>query len=213
MEKNWENRKISDNSEVDYTIEYYNKNAEKFITGTIDVDFEVVQNRFIDKLAKGASLLDFGCGSGRDTKYFLERGYKVTAIDGSQELCKIASEYTGITVKQMLFQELEEQNVYDGIWACSSILHLHKQELTLVLKKMCVALKKEGIIYASFKYGEFEGERNGRYFTDFTEESFLKLLGKINSLVPDSIWISNDARKERSDERWLNIILRKVEIS
>lgn len=198
---------------MDYTIDYYNKNAEKFITGTVDVDFGVVQNRFLDKLTKGASILDFGCGSGRDTKYFLEKGYKVTAIDGSQELCKLASEYTGITVKQMLFKELDEQNVYDGIWACSSILHLHKQELIVVIKKMCEALKEDGIIYASFKYGEFEGERNGRYFTDFTEESILKLLEKINLLVSDSIWISKDARKERSDERWLNIILRKAEIS
>ncbi|MBO3282402.1 class I SAM-dependent methyltransferase, partial [Intestinimonas butyriciproducens] len=73
---------------------------------------------------------DFGCGSGRDTKYFLNRGFQTEATDGSAELVKIASEYTGIQVKQMLFQELDENNIYDGIWACSSILHLTRGELT-----------------------------------------------------------------------------------
>ena len=101
------------------TLDYYNKNAKKFISGTISVDFGIVQNRFLDKLHPGAEILDYGCGSGRDTKYFLEQGYKVTAIDGSQELCKLASEYTGIPVKHMLFQELNEKEAYDGIWACS----------------------------------------------------------------------------------------------
>ena len=105
------------------TLDYYNKNAKKFISGTISVDFGIVQNRFLDKLHPGAEILDYGCGSGRDTKYFLEQGCKVTAIDGSQELCKLASEYTGIPVKHMLFQDLDEKEAYDGIWACSSILH------------------------------------------------------------------------------------------
>ncbi len=100
------------------TLDYYNKNAKKFITGTISVDFGIVQNRFLDKLHSGAEILDYGCGSGRDTKYFLEQGCKVTAIDGSQELCKLASEYTGIPVKHMLFQDLDEKEAYDGIWAC-----------------------------------------------------------------------------------------------
>ena len=49
--------------------------------------------------------------------FFLEQGYAVEAIDGSDDLCKYASEYTGITVKRMLFQELDEKNKYDGIWA------------------------------------------------------------------------------------------------
>lgn len=102
------------------TLDYYNKNAKKFITGTISVDFGIVQNRFLDKLHPGAEILDYGCGSGRDTKYFLEQGCKVTAIDGSQELCKLASEYTGIPVKHMLFRDLDEKEAYDGIWACSS---------------------------------------------------------------------------------------------
>lgn len=91
--------------------------------------------------------------------YFLKSGFDVTATDGSEELCKYASEYTGIQVKQMLFQDLDEVDYYDGIWACSSILHLSKNELRIVMNKMSRALKSGGIIYTSFKYGNFEGER------------------------------------------------------
>ena len=130
------------------TLFYYNQNAHTFVESTISVDFSETQNRFLTKLTPDAHILDFGCGSGRDTKYFLEKGYHVDAIDGSKELCRIASKYTGIKVKQMLFQELAEQEKYDGIWACSSILHLPKNELKIVFGKMLTALKEKGWIYS-----------------------------------------------------------------
>lgn len=158
---------------------------------------------------QGGSILDFGCGSGRDAKYFLGQGFQVDAIDGSEELCKLASEYTGIPVKQMLFQELNAVEHYDGIWACSSILHLPLDELTQVLENMATALKPNGIIYTSFKYGSFAGERNGRYFTDMTETSFAALMQNIISLETEEQWITSDVRPERGEEKWLNVILRK----
>lgn len=164
-------------------------------------------------LPSGASILDFGCGSGRDTKYFLKRNYNVTAIDGSEEICKEASKYTGIKVKQMLFEELNDQNIYDGIWACASILHLSKNDLFLVFHKMNKALKENGIIYTSFKYGEFEGERNGRYFTDFTEDSLKEFILQIPQLQIKEIWTTGDVREGRGDERWLNILICKGKIS
>ena len=160
-------------------------------------------------MPQSASILDFGCGSGRDTKYFLEKGYFVEAMDGSAELCKLASTYTGIEVKQMLFQDLQEIEKYDAIWACSSILHLPYIELIEVLKKMTTALKQNGLIYTSFKYGIFEGMRNGRYFTDMTEESFNKLLQKTNKLEIEETWITSDVRPGRGEEQWLNLFLRK----
>lgn len=191
------------------TLDYYNQNAKKFITGTISVDFGTIQNRFLDKLHPGAEILDYGCGSGRDTKYFLEQGCKVTAIDGSQELCKLASEYTGIQVKHMLFRDLDEKEAYDGIWACSSILHVPANELQDIIKKMANALRAHGIIYTSFKYGTFEGERNGRYFTDMTEETFAKLIQDMDELEIEEQWITSDVRPGRGEEKWLNLILRK----
>ena len=124
----------------DKTLDYYNQNAETFVSNTVSVDFKQTQDKFVNRLETGDYILDFGCGSGRDTKYFLEAGLRVDAIDGSEELCKIASEYTGIEVKKMLFQELDSDSKYDGIWACSSILHLPKNDLKLVLRKINTAL-------------------------------------------------------------------------
>ena len=194
---------------MDKTIEYYNQNADMFAQGTRLVDFTVVQERFAKMLPVDSRILDFGCGSGRDTKYFLEKGYQVAATDGSAELCRLAGSFTGIKVKKMLFQELDEIGVYDGIWACSSILHLPKQELLPVIRKMCDALKDNGVIYTSFKYGDFEGERNGRYFTDFTEDTFDKFMKVIPELTIEEEWITSDVRPGRGEERWLNLILRK----
>lgn len=191
------------------TINYYNQNAENFIANTQNADMHPTQERFLRLLDANTSILDFGCGSGRDTKYFLEKGYQVTATDGSAELCRLASEFTGIKVKEMLFQELDAINQYDGIWACSSILHLPKKELLPVIWKMCEALKDNGIIYTSFKYGDFEGERNGRYFTDFTEKTFREVIEKVPELTIEEHWITSDVRPGRGEEKWLNLILRK----
>ena len=111
----------------------------------------------------------------------------------------------------MLFQNLDANGKYEGIWACSSILHLPKKELLPVIRKMCIALKDNGVIYTSFKYGDFEGERNGRYFTDFTEDTFDKFIKVIPELTIEEEWITSDVRAGRGEEKWLNLILRKIQ--
>lgn len=191
------------------TINYYDINAKEFVEGTLNVDFKATQDKFINKLPAKGYILDFGCGSGRDTKYFLAKDFNVDAIDGSIELCKIASEYTNIKVRHMYFNELSIVNKYDGIWACSSILHLSLDDLVDVFKRMSKALKDEGTIYTSFKYGDFSGERNGRFFTDMTEDSFAKLIANVDNLKVEEQWITADVRLQRGNEKWLNLILRK----
>ena len=196
-------------TDIDKTLKYYNENAQSFASGTVSVKFTEVQDKFLEKLNSDAYILDFGCGAGRDTKYFLSRGYQVDAVDGSEQLCRIASEYTGIKVRQMLFQELDEKEKYDGIWACASILHLPKKQLREVLENMYAALKSEGWIYISFKYGEFEGERNGRYFTDFTTDTFKEFIHDMHGLKIEEQWITGDVRPGRGEEKWLNLLLQK----
>ena len=191
------------------TLEYYNKNAKDFNESTFDVDFNKVQEWFCKYLKVDSLILDFGCGSGRDTKYFLERGYRVDAIDGSKELCEIASANTGLEVKNQVFHELNEVEKYDGIWACASILHLQYNELKEVLVKMSTALNEGGIIYCSFKYGNFEGIRNGRYFTDMTAEKLDRLIDEIRVLEVREQMITTDVRPGRDEEKWLNVILGK----
>ena len=196
-------------ADIDKTLKYYNENAQSFASGTVSVKFTEVQDKFLEKLNSDVYILDFGCGAGRDTKYFLSRGYQVDAVDGSEQLCRIASEYTGIKVRQMLFQELDEKEKYDGIWACASILHLPKKQLREVLKNMYAALKSKGWIYTSFKYGEFEGERNGRYFTDFTTDTFKDFIHDMHGLKIEEQWITGDVRPGRGEEKWLNLLLQK----
>ena len=196
-------------ADIDKTLKYYNENAQSFASGTVSVKFTEVQDKFLEKLNPDAYILDFGCGAGRDTKYFLSRGYQVDAVDGSEQLCRIASEYTGIKVRQMLFQELDEKEKYDGIWACASILHLPKKQLREVLENMYAALKSKGWIYTSLKYGEFEGERNGRYFTDFTTDTFKNFIHDMHGLKIEEHWITGDVRPGRGEEKWLNLLLQK----
>ena len=131
------------------------------------------------------------------------------AVDGSPELCRIAAEFTGLPVRCMRFEELSAVAEYDGIWACSSILHVPSVQLPALLAKMAAALKDGGVIYTSFKYGEGEGMRHGRYFSDFTEDSFTQLLEQVPALREEDHWVSSDVRPGRGDEKWLNLILRK----
>ena len=190
------------------TLSYYRNNAEPFAEDSAMVDLGEVQRHFTSLLPAGGLILDFGCGAGRDTKCFLDKGFQVEAIDGSTRLCEIASAYTGIAVRRMLFSELDEIEKYDGIWACASILHLPKGELIDTIGKMVRAVRTGGYIYISFKYGMYEGYREERYFTDFTEEAFREFVVDVKRIEIVEMWLSGDVRPGRGDEQWLNIILR-----
>lgn len=195
---------------IDTTLQYYQQNTGSFVEGTVSADMHDARERFFKLLPSHAYILDFGCGSGRDAKAFLEQGYRVDAIDGSAELCRRASDLIGQPVKQMLFEDLSAVKQYDGIWACASILHLPRKELMSVLQKISDALKSGGILYTSFKYGEFEGIRGKRYFTDLTEESLTGLMKTVPSLQIVDTWITNDVRPGREEERWINILARRI---
>lgn len=192
------------------TLDYYNQNADDFVSGTLSANMNDARLRFCSYIPPHGIILDLGCGSGRDTRAFLDAGFRVTAVDGSDELCALASAYTGIPVKKMLFQDLDTRDKYDGIWACASILHLSKKELSEVLRKIEAALKKGGVLYASFKYGEFEGMRGGRYFTDFTEKTLKSFWKKTSSMQIFDLWITQDVRPGRKEERWINLLSRPI---
>ena len=191
------------------TLSYYNEQPDQFIRTTLEADMTEIRSRFTKHLGPNARILDFGCGSGRDTKAFLEAGYIVEAIDGSEELCKKAAAYTGIPVKQMLFSDLNEKDRYDGIWANASLLHLPKPELGDVLQKLEKAMRPQGILFASFKYGTFEGIRTGRYYTDFTRDTLKAFWEKTTTLKIFDEWITNDTLPGREELQWINILARR----
>jgi len=192
------------------TLGYYHDKATEYTESTLYVDFSEIQEWFTSFLEKGNLILDFGCGAGRDSLSFLNMGYKVEAMDGSTRLCAIAEKVTNLKVKNVRFSELNEKDKYDGIWACASIVHVSLKEINNILNKMHSALKKEGVVYCSFKYGKFEGIKNGRYYTYFTEEKFNKLITNINLFNIVETRITSDVRKERNQEKWLNVILKKL---
>ena len=152
------------------TLDYYNSHADGFRSDTIHASMSALQEEFLEMLPAGGRILDLGCGPGRDTRLFLERGFKVTAVDGSEELCRLAEDFTGQPVICSTFQEFRPGETYDGIWACASLLHLPKEEIIRVIERLSPFLREGGVFYMSFKYGSFSGERNGRYFTDLTEQ-------------------------------------------
>ncbi|WP_300358709.1 class I SAM-dependent methyltransferase [Fusobacterium sp.] len=191
------------------SVEFYNKNAEKFFKDTLKADMNYLYRKFLDNISvKNGEILDLGCGSGRDSKFFKELGFKILPMDLSEELAKKASEYLGQKVIVQDMKELDYENRFTGVWACASILHLKLEDVGIVLEKVFKSLKKDGVFYASFKYGENDYIKDDRYFTCFTEERFFKNFPKYKKNCIE-VFQTFDVRKERENEKWFNIILKK----
>lgn len=188
------------------TLDYYNKNAEEYASQTVTADVSDLYTDFEACLNPGASILDLGCGSGRDSKHFMTKGYNVTPVDGAAEMCKLASDYIGIPVLCKQFSELNYRNEFDGIWACASLLHVPKSKMERTMAKVSRALKPDGVLYASFKYGEGEREVLGRHFSYYSETDLDELFPELGLI---EYWISEDTRPDRSGEKWLNALWRK----
>lgn len=190
------------------TIDYYNKFADDFAEATLHVDMDSLYQKFLAELPKSARILDVGCGSGRDTLAFKNKGYQIDAIDYSEELVKKATELAGIQVKYQSFYDLSEVVTYDGIWACASLLHCERDRLAEVIGKLITALKLNGVLYMSFKYGDTDREKDGRQFTDLDEAQARVLLEQFNNVQQIQQWITVDQRADRQ-EKWLNLIWKK----
>ena len=190
---------------MNQTISYYDKNAEEFCKNTIDADMSFCRDKFLNYLKTGATILDAGCGSGRDSLAFKQLGYQVTAMDASSEICKEAEKVLGQKVICKTFEELEHEKAYDGIWACASLLHVSKERMREVLKRLNRALKDGGVLYASFKYGDEEKIVNGRLFSYYDEQS-LRVLIEENGFEVLEVFVTQDVREDRQEEKWVNVV-------
>lgn len=193
------------------TLDYYDKECLAYSDEwsnnfTSNFDFNI-PNIFISYLDRDAYILDLGCGHGRDSKYFINKGYRVKAIDGSIEMCKLASKNTGINVEQINFLDMDYNDLFDGVFASASLLHLNNKDLIIVLKKISKALKTGGILMASFKYGDNERLKEERYFNDMTEVKFSKLLESVSELVLERV-LTNDGFKNHKS--FITFVLKKV---
>ena len=188
-------------------MNYYTKNFKEYIQNTKDIDMKEYYNVFEMYLKPHSTILDVGFGSGRDSLYFNSKGHNVYSIDPIKEFCNDAKELGLTNVYQMSIEDIEYNNKFDGIWACASLLHIESNKLVDVFNKCYRALKDNGVMYVSFKYGDFEGIIDDRYFTYLTEESFINIINQTKFKI-DKIWINNKDKLNR-DVKWLNVIIVK----
>jgi SAM-dependent methyltransferase len=191
----------------DPNLAYYEDQAQSFFAETVAVDMAPLYARFLAHLPPGGSILDAGCGSGRDARAFQRLGYAVTAFEASPALARLASEHCGLPVEVLRFQDVEWHDRFDGIWACASLLHVPMAELTDVFGRLGRALKFGGVLYASFKYGAGEREHEGRRFTDLDEQGLAGLVEAVPARVVIETWVTGDRREGREGERWLNAVV------
>lgn len=188
---------------------YYEKNAKKYIEETIDCDMKMQYDFFLKYMPNKGKILDIGFGSGRDMMYFASIGYDVEGIDPTLSFVNHMKE-KGYKVYPLTAEELKVENEFEGIWACASLLHVNRADLLDTLNNCKRALKVNGIMYCSFKYGNGEIINNERYFNYLNEES-LKEFSNNDSFKIIDIKKSNDVRKDRSCEQWINIIFKRMQ--
>jgi SAM-dependent methyltransferase len=191
------------------SIQYYNDHAQDFFDSTHAVNLSPILQRFIAGLSPQAHILDAGCGSGRDSKTFLGLGYRVTAFDASAALAQLASQHMGQLVAVATFDSFATEHLFDGIWACASLLHVPAHHLPATFFKLSQMLAPDGRFYCSFKYGDGVGERDGRYFTNGNEARLARWIDGTGLTIAE-IWQTADARPGRETERWLNAILVRI---
>ena len=202
MHNDWKGTGISQ----DTTLSWYRDNAIQYAEETRNSLVLDALWEFLSRIKEGGTILDYGSGSGRDSAYFINKGFSVDSLDGSAEMKAQAERLFGIKVKLSSFLSLEEKEKYDGIWAQASILHLEEHDLRVALTLIERALKRDGVFYSSFRKGEGDGYENGRWYTNMTERRFLSFLPA--KLYVEKIWESQDVRPGVS-RTWLSIICRK----
>ncbi|QDU33987.1 putative S-adenosyl-L-methionine-dependent methyltransferase TehB [Poriferisphaera corsica] len=189
---------------------YYNEHAASFVEDTLQVDMKHLYGRFEKYLKEHDSVLDLGCGSGRDSLYFKRKGYKVTALDFSENLAEMASQVIGNEVIIQDMRKLSFTSAFDAIWASASILHICRDDIAKVMRNCHRALVDHGVFYSSFKYGDREEVRRGRHFNFYDEASFGELVESVGGFQIVEMLKTVDARSKRADEFWLNVIMKKI---
>ncbi len=193
-----------DTNQIVDTNAFYKEHAEEYIKATENIDMSREHEMFERHLGEGQQfILDVGCGSGRDALYFKSQGHHVIAIDPNVEFVEHARQIN-IDAYQSDVAHIEFVDMFDGIWACAVLLHYRKKELSAAFTKLYNALKEDGILFCSFLYGELEEDREGRHYSDLTDESLKDYIGDFKII---DVMITDDRLKE--NKIWLNVVLKK----
>lgn len=192
------------------SIQYYEKHAKNFAQDTVDINMDDFYLPFLEAIQTGGHILDLGCGSGRDSLYFKNKGFRITAVDASGEMCREAEKILGQPVCESFIEDYQTEEVYDGIWACASLLHVCKKDMKQCIIKLFQMLKDGGVLYASWQYGQSERQVESRYYSDFTEEQILGLFGECQECEVLKCWQSPDVLQlPPITKRWVNVLVKK----
>ena len=204
-----------DDKNTNRTIEYYNTHADRYSEVTRNADMSDIYKRFEEHLKPGSRILDLGCGSGRDSKYFLDKGYKVVSLDASEAMCRKTQELTGKAAVHMRIEDMNYENEFDAVWACASLLHVAKSDMHKILEKAMKALRVGGVLYASWKYSKSERTRDdGRTFANYTEARVCDMVALVSGASLEDVWTSQDVRLDRIGQGhlWVNVLVKKTRV-
>jgi SAM-dependent methyltransferase len=194
------------------TLEHYNKTAEAFREGTRDHD--VSQN--IAALLRGIrgaapfTILDLGCGPGRDLAALTAMGHVAIGVEGAVRLAEMARAATGCEVWQQDFLALDLPAAkFDGIFANASLFHVPRQELPRVLRELHGALKDEGVLFSSNPRGaNDEGWNRGRYGAYHDLETWRGFIEAAGFVEIEHYY--RPVGRPRDEQPWLATVSRKA---
>ena len=166
------------------TIAHYDRSAEEYWDGTRDHDVSQNYTAFLDAIEGDPpySILDLGCGPGRDLQHFRSLGHDAVGLDGSKEFVAMARSYSGCKIlhQDFLAMVLPESR-FDGVFANASLFHVASQELPRVLLELSATLKPRGILFCSNPRGNneegFSGGRYGCFFDLDTWRNYVTAAG------------------------------------
>ncbi|MFB9242418.1 class I SAM-dependent methyltransferase [Massilia antarctica] len=162
------------------TLAHYDSTAEQFFRGTVDHDVSQNIAALLEAIEAEApyTLLDLGCGPGRDLKTFSALGHRAIGLDGSGEFAAMARAYSGCEVWQQDFVHLDlPAGLFDGIYANAVLFHVPSRALPGVLDKLYAALKPGGVLFSSNPRGDnqegWNGPRYGSYYDLATWQDYM----------------------------------------
>lgn len=192
------------------TVGWYNRNAQNYFDETIGRSMEDYYPKFLKYLSQGADILDAGCGSGRDSKAFIDKGYKVTAFDASSEMTKLASRATGLDVITATFENFKSNKLFDGIWACTSLLHVPKKDFENSLSNLTDHLNLGGVLFAYLKEGQNEEvDSKGRFFSYFKVDELKQIFAKKKDVELVNISDINNTFRS-GDHPFIEFVLKRI---
>ena len=166
------------------TLDHYNRNAQQFFHGTIDHDVSQNIGALLAAIEAPApfTILDLGCGPGRDLKTFSAMGHRAIGVDGSQEFVAMARAFSGCEVWQQDFTHLDlPAALFDGVFANAVLFHVPSRLLPKVLGDLHACLKPGGVLFSSNPRGHNEEGWNGqRYGSYYDYDRWQKYLREAN---------------------------------